>query len=166
MVIAEKNVVREVSYGAEIRRLLSEEMERDNNLPAACVMVAHRIAQDGWVSGPLWSEIGPQIIRQFWVGSGGVVTRSHAMPERPQATERIYAEWYCVGEKGYVQLGDMNKADCRIVADQFHSLAIANSLKGGFFQALADGMKEKDLVRMRYTAEEIAAIRGTVFATG
>ena len=165
MVIAEKSVVQEVSYGVEIRRMLSEEMERESNLPAACLLVARRITEDGWVTGPLWAEIGPQIIRQFWVGSGGVVHLSHSTVGRPQATGRIYAEWYCVGEKGYVQLGDMNRADCRIVMEQYHKLAKVNREKGLFFEKLVEGMKEKDLVRTRYTAEEIAAIRERVSVT-
>lgn len=132
----------------------------DGDLDTAVDIVIGRIEQEELISGPLWDELKHWLLRTLWrKDEGSNSRRTERRAAAPQSEEdAVYAEWHKVGER-YFNLGDMTKADCWVVSDHYNDLVLANGAKRDFLAALAEGMKEKQTVRQRYTPEEITALK-------
>jgi hypothetical protein len=76
------------------------------------------------------------------------------------ASDSRYSKLVSVGRHQWVALGDLTKAQCRIVADAYRARAAANEAEAEVFDALELGLEDDaTTVRQRFTEAEIEAIR-------
>lgn len=90
---------------------------------------------------------------------------SSAAPERIVDLARVaadsrYSKLVSVGKHQWVALGDLTKAQCRIVAAAYRARAAANTAEAELFDALDMGLEDDTTtVRERFTEAEIEALR-------
>ena len=76
------------------------------------------------------------------------------------ASDSRYSKLVSVGRHQWVALGDLTKAQCRIVAAAYRARAAANEAEAEVFDALELGLEDDaTTVRQRFTEAEIEAIR-------
>jgi len=135
----------------------------DGNLPQAATLAAEKAQKARLISGPLWDEIGEQVLSQLYRLRRIHTQRRTAIKAQPKEEKAdpspdVYSVWHYVGGRYYF-FGDMTKQDCQEVAAYYDSLSRANGLERDFLLQIADGLNDKQMVRDRYTPEEILKMR-------
>ncbi len=135
----------------------------DGNLPQAATLAAEKAQKARLISGPLWDEIGEQVLSQLYRLRRIHTQRRTAIKAQPKEEKAdpspdVYSVWHYVGGRYYF-FGDMTKQDCQKVAVYYDSLSRANGLERDFLLEIAQGMEGAQRVRDRYLPDEILKIR-------
>uniref|UniRef100_A0A6M3LFD1 Uncharacterized protein n=1 Tax=viral metagenome TaxID=1070528 RepID=A0A6M3LFD1_9ZZZZ len=129
--------------------------------PAAQATAAYAEAQ-GFISGPLWAEVGTTVMMRLYRMRRIHGDRKQALRIVPTAEgladSSIFATWYYAGNR-YVQLGDMTKTDCKAAADFHNGLARGNGFERNFFEELANRLTEGQRVRDLFTPDDTVSLR-------
>ncbi len=135
----------------------------DGNLQEAAALGAEKARQARLIRGPLWDEIGEQVLSQLYRlrrihTQRRTAIKAQAREEEAAPSPDVYSAWHYVGDRYYF-FGDMTKADCEEVAAYYHALSRSNAFERDFLLEIAQGMEGAQRVRDRYTPDEIAEIR-------
>lgn len=140
----------------------------NGDLDAISLRAAEWAVTQRWVRGPLWEEMGAEFCRSFFRSMIQGERRQRPAPladeapngprerARPSAQpDSVYARWFEVSGR-WMQLGDMTKAECRIVEASYDALVRANANKADFFRRVGDGLTSAaQTVRERYSPDEL-----------
>lgn len=135
----------------------------DGNLQEAAALGAEKARKARLIRGPLWDEIGEQVLSQLYRLRRIHTQRRTAIKAQPKEEKAdpspdVYSVWHYVGGRYYF-FGDMTKQDCQEVAAYYDSLSRANGLERDFLLEIAQGMEGAQRVRDRYLPDELLKIR-------
>lgn len=135
----------------------------DGNLPQAATLAAEKAQKARLIRGPLWDEIGEQVLSQLYRLRRIHTQRRTAIKAQPKEEKAdpspdVYSVWHYVGGRYYF-FGDMTKQDCQEVAAYYHALSRSNAFERDFLLEIAQGMEGAQRVRDRYLPDEILKIR-------
>ena len=141
----------------------------DGDLIGAATAAADYAVECGFVSGPLWDEIGVTVLKDLYKlrrihkARAGAFSDKQTQENEPPPVTKAWANWTYAGTR-WVQLGDMTNVDCRAVADYHGQLSVSNRVEREFYLLLAEGLAEGQTVGDRYTPSELAELRGAAAA--
>ena len=111
-------------------------------------LAAKWAAENKMVAGPLWDEIGPQILHYFFRKRVGTQRRRTLSPViETSGNETARANYsYIPGLNRWCNIFDLTKDDVKMVADYYGELADANAHECRFWETVHKRLKKSQKV--------------------
>jgi hypothetical protein len=103
--------------------------------------------------------------RKGAVALGGTMVDGEEFAKRAERTRKKWAEWKLHAGEAVYKLMDMNRIQLLTAAAEFEAQADASYKRASFVRELADGLRGKETVGVRFKPEEIEAVYVRVYGT-
>jgi hypothetical protein len=146
----------------------------DGDLDDTVEKAVKHVRRQRLIEGPLWDEIAAFALRVMFRNR---LLNAHqhlnkypvsALPEEERPAALIVAEvgsfatWFHVEGGRRVNLGDLTKADCWLIAAAHDKTARTAVVRREVFVAIAEALKPKQTIRQRFSEDELQAFTRTV----
>ena len=146
---------------------ITAEVETTGNLIVACNAAAERAEREGLLP-QLWKELGGAMLDDMWrrvisaqrsdalraMNPGARRINIMALNERASILEQLVR----LPHGAWVTIGDLTKANCVTMSQDYHKRTIELDRRSAFFGALGKKLKATKTVREAFTEEEVQAI--------
>lgn len=118
----------------------------------------------GMASGPLWDEIGVQVLKQVYrvqrIATSKANVRKHSKVGEftERCKEEIKAMWYNVGGS-YYNLFDLTKPEVEKIAEYYSNQAASYNFECQFLKKLAGSLKKNQQVGDVYDMDGLRELR-------